>query len=274
VARSGPRAIAATSEEGADGGGAGSFRPAGVRRGRGAGRLRDGRNAGLRSGRRAAGDLAPARFRLTDADDLTAANDVQTDRERIYVSRFDMFGWLPWRGAGWTGVVAIQVVDGKAAIERRLADGLRGADGIVLHPDGKHLILSDYWGRRLRFVPIDGQPGGEATAELEIHPDNLTLDGERLLIASQENGFFAAINLLIASAPSPSAVYAIDVRQLGAYANPRLVWRGGWSTGRSVSVAVPVPGAVAMGQIPAPSVLVVQCGRPSSGMDLGLTSGL
>jgi hypothetical protein len=79
------------------------------------------------------------------------------------------------------------------------------------------------------------------------------------LIAGQRHWFFASLNLAAPFMPSPSAVYAIDIAALGANAEPHLLWDGGWRHGRSVSVAVPIPRGLALGQIRSPGVLLVRC---------------
>jgi hypothetical protein len=94
---------------------------------------------------------------------------------------------------------------------------------------------------------------------LAIHPDNLTLADGRILIAGQEHWLAAFAGLLFPFFPSPSAVYQIEVDELGPNGKPDLLWRGGWSLGKSVSVAVPVPGGIALGQIAAPGILRMAC---------------
>lgn len=216
------------------------------------------------------GDIVDARLINVQDENagskLEGANDLQGVREgdnfSVYVTRFDFFGVLRRGVEGWPGV--IQARD--AAPLQPFADGLRGANGIIDPCPTCDLVVADYWGRRLHFL---AKPGGEdqgfATGELSIRPDNLTLDGGRILIAGQRDIILTALNLLVPSwVPSPSGVYSIDLVALGADAKPQLLWEGGWRFGRSVSVAVPIPGGrLALGQILTPDILVVDC-RPDS----------
>jgi hypothetical protein len=117
------------------------------------------------------------------------------------------------------------------------------------------LLVADDWGARLRLVSYDPrsrEPPAYATSTLSVHPDNLTLADGRTLIAGQEHWLAAPAGFLFPSFPSPSAVYEIVVNKLGPNGKPDLLWRGGWSIGKSVSVAVPVPGGLALGQIVVP----------------------
>lgn len=189
---------------------------------------------------------------------LKGANDIQAVGETAYVTRYDPLGLLPWRSGSWPGVVAVRA-DGARILG---PEGFRGANGIVDLGPGRDLLVASYWDRRLYFLKKDVNIPGEAspaTAELEIHPDNLTLDGGRVLIAGQRYVGLAALNLAISSVPSPSAVFDVRVGELGPGAVPGLVWDGGWSDGRSVSVAVPIVDGLALGQIRAPNILRVHC---------------
>ena len=188
---------------------------------------------------------------------LTNGNDIQGVGDLAYVTRYDPLGVLPWRGSGWPGVLK---VDGGSVAP--FADGLRGANGIIDLGPGRELVVADYWGRRLRRVskdPMNQKPLPDATSELPIHPDNLTLDGDRILIAGQKYAYLAAVNLLLPDSPSPSAVLGIGKDQLGPDAKPMTLWQGGWSYGKSVSVAVSVPGGLALGQIRTPGILRIAC---------------
>ena len=194
---------------------------------------------------------------------LGAANDLQVVGDRIFVSRFDPLGSLPFRSEDWKGIAEVQ--DGRLVREREQA--FPGANGIVDLGQGRDLVVADYWNKRLRFVKKDGEEGKEtrfASAELPIRPDNLTLDVDqnRILIAGQRNFFLTALNLLFPSLPSPSAVIEIKTESLDATAKGDLLWSGGLSYGRSVSVAIPVlPGSdnLILGQIRAPDLLHVVC---------------
>jgi len=206
------------------------------------------------------GEIAPTeRPWFEDRDGvLKGANDLQAVGETAYVTRYDPLGLLPWRSGPWPGVVAVRADEAPVPG----AEGLRGANGIVDLGSGRDLLVASYWERRLRFIGKDGDSppvAGYATAELAVHPDNLTLDGGRVLIAGQRHVALAALNLAAPSAPSPSAVFEVRVDELGPGAVPRPLWEGGWSDGRSVSVAVPVPGGLALGQIRAPHILRVRC---------------
>lgn len=204
---------------------------------------------------------------------ISDGNDLQAVRDTAYVTRYDFLGFLPWRGKGWHGVVQVRQGQGderSSPVPVVEADGLRGANGIVdPGPEHADLIVADYWGRRLRFVAKNPDAGRQiryATGLLPIHPDNLTLDGDRLLIAGQRWFPLAAINLWLPAFPSPSRVLDVKVSSLGPDAGPepgqgmRRLWAGGLSHGRSVSVAVPVPAdGLALGQIRTPGVLHVRC---------------
>ncbi len=201
-----------------------------------------------------------ARWFESDRKELTAWNDIQAVGDVAYVTRFDPYGAF-WRTGAWQGLARIS--PGQQPV--LYADGFRGANGIV-DLGGVDLVVSDYWNQRLRFVRKD--PAAEhgiprfATAPLPIHPDNLTLDPERgrLLIAGQQSSMLTALNLMAGFVPSPSAVLSIRTSLLGVDAEPTMLWKGGSNVGRSVSVAVPVPGErLALGQIAAPDVLVVGC---------------
>jgi len=206
-----------------------------------------------------AGEITEAEVvREWQGDVLRHGNNLQAVGETLYVTRFDPLGWWPWRRERWHGVVALR----KNAPPRLFELGLRGANGIVDLGPGRELLVANYWGRDLRFVAKDGAVSGEsaiASARLPIYPDNLSRDGERILIAGQRYPLLAALNLLLPWVPSPSAVYAIDIQRLGPAAEPELLWQGGWRYGRSVSVAVSMPGGLALGQIRAADVLLLQC---------------
>ena len=188
-----------------------------------------------------------------EADPIKSANDLHAHGNSVYVSRFDFLGILPWRSGSWHGIIRLKPPVG-------LADVVRGANGVVDTGSGGDLVVADYWEARLRFVPENqGDKAGFATEELDIHPDNLTRDKDTLIIAGQRHSFMATLNLLASFLPSPSAVYSIQVDELGPNAKPRLLWDGGWLQGRSVSVAVPVPKGLALGQIRAADILLIRC---------------
>ena len=194
-------------------------------------------------------------------DRLDDGNDIQAVDNQVYATRFSTTGFLRETRPGWPGVLRLRQPHEVAA----MADGLHGSNGIV-NLSATDLLVADYWGRRLRFVPKESTGSARtrpATATLSIHPDNLTRDParDRILIAGQRFAFLAALNLLISCMPSPSAVYAIRPTDLRDTAEPTLLWEGGWTYGRSVSVAVPVPGGLALGQINAPGILIVDCDR-------------
>jgi hypothetical protein len=207
-----------------------------------------------------AGEIRHANIWFTDASRaLTSANDIQAVGDSAYVTRYDWFGLVPGRSGSWRGLVHIR----PDAEPIAYGHGLTGANGIVdLAPERDLLLVSNYWERRLHFVPKTAHGSDVrqfATKKLPIHPDNLTRHGSRILIAGQRNWFLAALNLAAPFMPSPSAVYAIDIAALGPEAEPKLVWDGGWRHGRSVSVAVPIQGGLALGQIRSPGVLLVRC---------------
>jgi hypothetical protein len=191
-------------------------------------------------------------------DEFAAANDLQAVGDHVYVTRFDQNGFVPGRGGSWPGVLRVEA-GGRST---PYAHGIPGANGIVDLGEGRDLLMSDYWARRLRFVAKDPGRAAEdrfATGRLPIHPDNLTLDGDRVLIAGQQSVFLAGFNILAPSVPSPSRVLATRTAALAADARAEIVWEGGWGHGRSVSVAVPIPGGLALGQIRTPGVLIVRC---------------
>jgi hypothetical protein len=193
---------------------------------------------------------------IEDEHALKAGNDIQAVGDHVHVTRFDGLGFLPVRFGSWRGLVKVGPGQGPVPY----AEGFRGANGVV--DLGDDLLVSDYWGRRLRRVSKDPGREGEprfASAKLPIHPDNLTLDRDRVVIAGQKFFFFTALNIFAGFGPSPSSVLAIPVARLGPEAKPTVLWSGGWSHGRSVSVAVPVAGRLALGQIRAPGVLIVRC---------------
>jgi hypothetical protein len=214
--------------------------------------------------------LRPPDERLKEANDVEAVGEV--DDGVVYITRLSPSGFLPGRAA-WPGLLRVR----PPASVTPLAEGLRGANGIIDLGPGQDLLVANYWDRRLRLVAKE--PGGAdqharahgrldgvraATAQLAIHPDNLTRDRDRVLIAGQRSGALTALNLAVSALASPSAVFAIGLDRLGEHAEPTLLWEGGWRHGRSVSVAVPVPGGLALGQIRAPGVLVVRCGAEVS----------
>lgn len=134
----------------------------------------------------------------------------------------------------------------------------------LIGTDGRRLVVSDYWGRRLRVFSEEASVDqmAFATGELDIHPDNLTRDGSKIYIAGQRSALLAALNILLPFVPSLSAVYAIDVVNLGPEAQPELIWDSGWFNGRSVSIAVPTAAGLALGQIRARDVLLLDCRPP------------
>jgi hypothetical protein len=204
-----------------------------------------------------------------DAGELTAtegrtllqnANDLEVMNGEAWVTRYDPLALLRFRARGWPGLVRVR--QGERVAEVRESDGMRGFNGIVsLGPASRDFIVADYWNRRLMRVTGDGSLGPAASAELPIHPDNLTRDGSRILIAGQRYAPLAALNLLpfMSWLPSPSEVYAIEIADIGEHAMPARLWKSEWGRGRSVSVAVRLSGGLALGQIAACSLLVVSC---------------
>jgi hypothetical protein len=210
--------------------------------------------------------VAAGQLWLAETEQLAGANNLAAvDSRTVFVSHFDPLGSLPWRKGGWYGVLKVSGTGkGQRIDPLPHTDGLRGANGIIALPGTSNLIVSDYHGRRLMWVGQDPTTGtvADATATLPVHPDNLTLDDKRILIAGQRSFLLAALNLALNRIPSPSAVLAIDTDALDDQATPHLLWRGGWSFGRSVSVAVPGPGGgLMLGQISNPGILQVAC-RP------------
>jgi hypothetical protein len=195
----------------------------------------------------------------TDNGPLAGGNDLHAQGELVHVTRFDFFGLLRAERPGWPGLVRLQ--EGQAAEQ---ADGLRGANGIVAGERAGErageLIVADYWGRRLlRVDAATGATLGEASAGLPIHPDNLTIDRGRLWIAGQTSPWRTGMHLFGLRLAAPSAVYSIPLAELGPAAQPTLVWADGGTHAQAVSVAVPVPGGLALGQISAPDVLLLRC---------------
>jgi hypothetical protein len=187
--------------------------------------------------------------------DLAFANDLQFFGDSLYVTRFDALAKFHG-GDDWTGIVRI----GPGPVVKSLARGVRGANGIAPGKPGT-LVFSDYWQKRLRLFDTRNPelPPEFATAPLDIMPDNLTRDGSVLYIAGQRSAPLAFLNLFVLPfLPSPSAVYAIDVNKLGKDAQPELIWESGWQ-GRSESVAVPVPGGLALGRIRTRGILIAAC---------------
>ena len=189
-------------------------------------------------------------------DALENANDLLALDGSLYVTRFDRLGWLR-KGAHWHGVVRI----GPGGTIERMAPGLRGANGIAQGKDATTLVVSNYWEKRLRIVRIGAgdETPGYGTAQLDISPDNLTRDGTTLFIAGQRYATRAITNIALPFVSSPSAVYTIDVNDLNEDAKPILVWESG-PDGRSESVAVPLPGALAIGRIRTRDLLIVRRG--------------
>ena len=189
---------------------------------------------------------------LGEGNDLHAAGDV------VHVSRFDFFGLL-WRGrTGWPGLLRLH--EGGAGAQ---ADGLRGANGIAAGGRPGELIVSDYWGRRLlRVDAATGATLGEATGPLPIHPDNLAVSDGRLWIAGQASAWRTGLHLFGLPVDAPSAVYVLPLDGLGAGAVPTLAWADDGTHAQAVSVAVPVPGGLALGQVAAPDVLLLRCPGP------------
>jgi hypothetical protein len=192
-------------------------------------------------------------------DELKDANDLHAVGDTLYVTRFDKLGWIR-KGQDWDGVVRV----GPGDTIERMAPGVRGANGIVEGKD-KTLVVSNYWEKRLRIVEMGNgtKTPGYGTAELDISPDNLTRDGSKIFIAGQRDRTRAITNMSLPFVSSPSAVYMIDVDNLKDGAKPILVWESG-PGGRSESVAVPLPGALAIGRIRTRGLLIVPCTLPPS----------
>ena len=191
----------------------------------------------------------------TDNGPLAGGNDLHAQGDLVHVTRFDFFGLLRADRPGWPGLLRLQ--GGRAAEQ---ADGLRGANGVVAGERAGELIVADYWGRRLlRVDAATGATLGEASVELPIHPDNLTSDRGRLWIAGQTSAWRTGMHLFGLHLAAPSAVYALPLAGLGPASRPTLVWADGGSHAQAVSVAVPVPGGLALGQISAPDVLLLRC---------------
>ena len=191
----------------------------------------------------------------TDNGPLAGGNDLHAQGELVHVTRFDFFGLLRPERPGWPGLVRLQ--EGQPAEQ---ADGLRGANGIVADERTGQLVVADYWGRRLlRVDAATGATLGEASAGLPIHPDNLSIDRGRLWIAGQTSPWRTGMHLAGLRLAAPSAVYSLPLAELGPAAQPTLAWADGGAHAQAVSVAVPVPGGLALGQISAPDVLLLRC---------------
>ena len=196
--------------------------------------------------------------RLATANSLQAIHSDESDGFHLFVTRFDEYGLLPFRPTPWPALVQIR----NEQLQPPAAQDFRNANGIIQPCKDCDLIIASYWERRLRFASkTSGKIGEYASAELPIRPDNLRLDGERILIAGQRRVDLTALNLLVSSRiPSPSAVYAINTRSLGPDTHPTLLWEGGWKYGHSVATAVALPGnRLAIGQINTPSILIADC---------------
>jgi hypothetical protein len=186
---------------------------------------------------------------------LGQGNDLQASGEVVHVSRFDKRGFIGPERPGWPGVLRVTADE---VVEQ--VDGWRGSNGIVAAGTPGELIVADYWQRRLRRIDAQtGRPLGFASAVLDIHPDNLSTDGRRVWIAGQHSVWRTALHLLGWPIAAPSAVWSIAFDQLGPAAVAEQAWDDGGAHGRAVSVAVPVPGGLALGQIRAPDVLLVRC---------------
>jgi len=195
----------------------------------------------------------------TEAGDgpLAQGNDLQAVGDVVHVTRFDFYGLFRPGRPGWAGLLRLQ--DGQATAQ---ADGLRGANGIVAGQHAGELIVADYWGRRLlRIDAATGATLGDATAALPIHPDNLSIADGRLWIAGQPSAWRTGLHLFGLPVDAPSAVYVLPLAldALGPAAQPMLVWADDGTQAQAVSVAVPVPGGLALGQIAAPDVLLLRC---------------
>jgi hypothetical protein len=192
--------------------------------------------------------------------EVDRANDlvgfVRDGQLEVWFTRFKFGGFLPWGHGDWVGLVRVR--DGQAT---PFATGLAGANGIAWVATRQRLLVSDFWERRLRWYdPASGAFDGYATAELPIHPDNLTLDPVRgeVLIAGPKHFSAVVANLLVPSLASASMVLAAPIDSLSESARPATAWEGGWSTG-SVSVAVPVGDKrLALGQMTTPGLLIVE----------------
>jgi hypothetical protein len=71
---------------------------------------------------------------------LAEGNDLQGVDHRAYVTRFDPLGVFPWRSSGWPGLAQVDMHG-----VTLLADGLRGANGIVDLGPERGLLIADYW---------------------------------------------------------------------------------------------------------------------------------
>lgn len=68
---------------------------------------------------------------------------------------------------------------------RRLGPRLSGANGLVVSPDGKHLIVNEWAARRILRMSLDGRV--ERSVTVDFIPDNLRwLDARHLLVAGQD----------------------------------------------------------------------------------------
>lgn len=196
--------------------------------------------------------------RLTAANSLQAIRNDEGEGFHLTITRFDEYGLLPFRPTPWPALVQIN----NGMIQPPSTQDFRNANGIIRPCPDCDLVIASYWERRLRFASKEsGEIGGYASADLPIRPDNLRLDGERILIAGQRRVDLTALNLLVSPhIPSPSGVYAIDTRSLGPDTVPTLLWEGGWKHGHSVATAVALPGnRLAIGQINTPGILIADC---------------
>jgi sugar lactone lactonase YvrE len=106
------------------------------------------------------------------------ANEIVVDaRGNAYVNGTDFDGFVASGAPPKPGYIRLVTPDGRL---RQVADGIEFPNGMVITPDGRTLIISESFGRRLSAFDIgaDGGLSGRRVFAEDLGPDGICLDAE------------------------------------------------------------------------------------------------
>lgn len=114
-------------------------------------------------------------------------NEIVADgRGNVYVNAvgFDFMGFLKGEAEFGTGTITLITPDGT---KREVADDIHFANGMVVTPDNKTLIISESFARRLTAFDIapDGTLKNRRVWAENIGPDGITMDAEGAIWTSE-----------------------------------------------------------------------------------------
>lgn len=190
---------------------------------------------------------------LIDPDDLVALDARRFYVTNLYGSRggFGRFveNYLMWPRAD------VVFFDGNRL--RRVAGGLALANGILLTPDRRHLLVAEVIRNRIRIYRRESDVSlvPEGAISLDMGPDNLMRDeGGAIWVAGHPNLLDAARRMRGEDHPSPSEVVRIEWNP-GAPARVVPVYRDRGDELSMASVALPWHDTLYIGSVDAPYLL-------------------